>query len=144
MTLEIVPEKVSRRFSHGDAVLITHKNIVDVAQFFGLEYYADPFPHIRVPLATSNPRLFRHATAEAGNWIVVLGGSTFRVFDQETYQSEFVPMVERKNVQDRNAEVLRLVTSAMNKQDAATYHGESSRGMDVVAKETADNIIKQF
>lgn len=44
----------------------------------------------------------------------------------------------------RNTRVLQLVTSAMHAQDAATYHGASNDGMDLVAKKAAEDIIKLF
>lgn len=40
------------------------------------------------------------------------------------------------------AEVMRLVMAAMSKQDVATYNGESSKGMDLIAHQTAEKIMR--
>jgi hypothetical protein len=44
---------------------------------------------------------------------------------------------------ERRAKVLELVSKAMLKQDAATYHGDT-RGMAKVGNETTDEIMKIF
>jgi hypothetical protein len=50
---------------------------------------------------------------------------------------------EDTKVQARRMSVLQLVMAAMRKQDAATYHGDQ-QGMDLVAKETAEQIDKLY
>ncbi len=44
---------------------------------------------------------------------------------------------------DRDTTVLHMVTAAMAKQAKATYHSDTD-GMDLVAKQTADAIVKLF
>jgi hypothetical protein len=47
-------------------------------------------------------------------------------------------------VDEKFAKVHQLVMDAMRKQDAATYHGQSSDGMDIVAIETTKKILEEI
>lgn len=57
---------------------------------------------------------------------------------------EGVQVTEDVRIHARNAMVLQLVISAMNAQADATHYGSIDFGTDLVAKETAEKIIKLF
>lgn len=50
----------------------------------------------------------------------------------------------RVKVKGQYAEVEELVRQAMRKQDVATYYERGSDGMDIVARETAKQIMDVF
>lgn len=81
----------------------------------------------------------RQTMAFPGDWILC-SGESFRVYTDKAFKHSFEPV----GTNDKHAEVLRLVLSAMSKQDVATHFGESSKGMDLVAENVTKQIVKLF
>lgn len=75
------------------------------------------------------------------SWQVCLG-KTMQLIPVRSYLAGMKAAQEAR-IHDRNTRILQQVTWAMQKQDRATHFGDTD-GMDLVAKQTAEAIIKIF
>lgn len=77
------------------------------------------------------------------NLFEVCVGQTMQMVTVSKYL-EMAPKEDQSVDNEKLALVTQLVMSAMSKQDAATYYGKSSEGMDLVADTTAKKILELF
>jgi len=138
----IVTATYERRTFRVQAIRVTAENIQEVAEWCDgtikdADLPATNAAYIRVPAYNRNP-----TRARIGDWITRLGDSTnFRVYQNKTFLQAFREIFDE---QKRYAEVHAILWNAMLKQDVATYNGESSKGMDIVADKAVRNIIELF
>lgn len=127
------------------AIRLTEDNIHQVAQEIGREYSeglnsmvgdkAPPIPFIM----NGKSRAF------IGDWVAQLDdGFDIVFFEDEEFMKKFTTHTERAADDEKYAKIFQLVMSAMNKQDTATYHGDSNNGMDLVAISTTKQILNEL
>lgn len=145
-------KEYSRKSFKVQAVQITKENILEIARMARGEYRTTveikgwnrnkPQDHIFLPrnVRTSG----NQAMAFVGDWFLMVGAS-YRFYSEKAFKGIFQPKPETMKESERSAAVNALVRRAMLKQDAATYHGNSSSDeLDIVVKETVEAITKLF
>jgi hypothetical protein len=115
---------------HVTAVRLDTSNIKDVAIAIGGDYWEDEKSSIKY----HNDRVF------IGDW-VVFNRDNCSFFTHERFMREFQTFAEEASENEKLAKIHSLILSAMSKQDVATYQGESSCGMDIVAAQAAKDIL---
>lgn len=97
--------------------------------------------YIRVPISNIAGRQ-QTAEARIGDWITRLSdANNFRVYRNKSFLQAFQ---EIANDEQKYAEVHQIIVNAMRQQDAATYDGEPSRGMDRVADKATRAVLGLF
>lgn len=114
-----------------EAVRITEGNIKEIAEKVGAEYWEFP-KHI----VKDRRRAF------VGDWYVYVTG-IHQFFSHDNFTRKFQTHEEILSSDEKYAKVYQLVKSAMSKQDAATYHGDTA-AMDLEAIETTRKILGQL
>lgn len=143
------------------AVQVTKENILEVAHLCGGEYRTKvdiegwvrnkPQEHIYLHKGGGTGG-HRQAMAFVGDWILTTNGISFRIYTDKAFRGVFETRDEKVlrehmtdvDVHARNTKVLQLVLRAMRAQDVATYYSDGQGDLDLVAKETADEIVKLF
>lgn len=122
-----------------EAVRLTEENAMQIADFMGADYWP----------ASTNFGPEKHAyiqymaeKAFIGDWIVMIG-TRWEFYVHEDFLQKFRTHSEQETQDEKYARVFQLVTSAMHKQDAATYHGDST-GMGLVAIEITKRILEEL
>ena len=138
--MAVIPIGFSRRGFEVDAVQITEENFEDATVWCGGSIHQidrvkgkDATRYIRVNV--ERPQYHQVTRAYVGDWIVRGSTTSFKVYRDPAFKHTF-----KKIEVDLHAKVLEIVYQAMVKQDAATYHGDSS-GMVLVAEETVAEIL---
>jgi hypothetical protein len=136
----IVTTTWERRTFRVQAVRVTEENFFELAEWcggtwtgaVGTNRYANRY-------ITIQGRGNSTARARIGDWITRLGdANNYRVYQSKTFLEAFREIV---SAEQRYAEVHQVVMNAMHKQDAATYNGEASKGMDLVADKATRDIL---
>lgn len=126
-----------RRTFRVQAIQVTKENLEELAAWTGGEISNTPNKFIVIPVHRRNT-----TRAYVGDWITRLGaGSNFRVYACSVFLEGFRQVHDE---QQKYAEIHQIIVNAMRKQDVATYHGESSKGMDIVADKATRNILGLF
>jgi len=145
----IVTATYRRKTFRVQAIQVTEENLKEVADWCNGQVkietsgphggLGDPFILVLIGRVNGRPQ---HSAARVGDWVTRLSsGNNFRVYHNKSFKEAFEEMeVDMK----KYAEVHQVVVNAMRKQDAATYNGESSRGMDEVADKATRNILGLF
>jgi hypothetical protein len=126
-----------RKPNHVTAVRITDQNIKELADQMDatfVHHSDDETPFIFVE---------GDQYGYAGDWLV-LAEDKAELWKHEAFMRDFRTFAEEMAENEKLAKIHSLIVSAMSKQDAATYHGESSSGMDIVAMQTAKDILAVF
>lgn len=123
----------------------TEENMLELALWCGgiIAVNDGAFPdrsehYIQVPVRRA--RNFMQTMAFAGDWIVRFGNS-FKVYTDEAFKRDFHGSA--KTPEERRSAIYDLVRSAMAKQDAETYHGNSARALPY-ADEITNKILELF
>lgn len=142
----IVTATYQRRTFRVQAIRVTAENIMELTGWCGGVLIDGHLPatnawYIRVPVSNITGRQ-QTQEAHVGDWITRLtDANNFRVYKNKSFLQAFQ---EIRDDAQRYAEVHSIIVNAMRKQDAATYHGESSRGMDEVADKATRNVLGLF
>lgn len=118
-----------------EAVRLTDANLEKIADFLGAELCVksgkEPFID------------YGGDEGYAGEWLVQIGENTYNFYSDEDFLSSYWTHDERMANDEKYSKVFIQVSSAMAKQDAATYH-QDQNGMDLVAIETTKKIIGEL
>jgi len=87
---------------------------------------------------------FLEDVAFSGDWVVRFEDGRYETFAHEDFVRNYQTHDEREKKDEKYAKIYGLVKAAMIKQDTATYHGESSAGMDLVAIQTTQKILDEL
>lgn len=145
----IVTTTYQRKTFRVQAIKVTEENMGELAEWCGGRVHIETSgphgglgdPYIAVPISRIAGRV-QTAPAKVGDWITRLtDANNFRVYRNKTFREVFE---EIANAEQKYAEVHAVIVNAMRKQDAATYNGESSRGMDQVADKATRDILGLF
>ena len=142
----IITATFERRTFKVQAIRVTAENIRELAEWCGGVLIDGHLPatnaaYIRVPVSNITGRE-QTVQAHAGDWITRLtDANNFRVYKNRSFLQAFREIADEAQ---RYAEVHAVIVSAMHKQDAATYHAESSKGMDLVADKATRDILELF
>lgn len=128
-----------RRTYSVQAVRLTLDNYKQIADYLGWEYHEKgpdgPYIGDTHPLAPE---------AGIGDWVVKGdAGEEILTYAHDDFLEQFRTHSEQISEDEKYAKVFELVTKAMRKQDAATYHGDST-GMDLVAIETTKKLLEEL
>lgn len=131
------------RTSPVEAVRLTVINMRGIAANYGLVYKERSDENDE---KTSIPHIAsaRRGYGFEGDWIVISDGGDFQFYTNKVFSEKFRTLSEELAEDEKYAKVFQLVMVAMAKQNAATYHGESCVGMDLVAAEIAKQIIEEL
>lgn len=138
----IVTTTWERRTFRVRAVRVTAENIAELAEWCGGEIKDAGLPatnaaYIKVPTRGSAA-----SRAHIGDWITKLGYTdNYRVYQNKSFLQAFREIF---NEEQKYAEIHQVIVNAMRKQDVATYNGESSKGMDLVADKATRDILGLF
>jgi hypothetical protein len=143
------------------AVQVTEENMVALAQLCGGEYRETidipgwnrnkPKAHIYLPKGSGTGG-HRQTMAFVGDWILTTNRISFRIYADKAFRGVFESPEEKVHrehhtypeVHARNHTVLQLVMRAMQAQASATFYSDSQGDMDLMAKQTSDEILKLF
>lgn len=142
--MDAKPSVFWRKTYRVEAVRITTENIRDIAEHLGLEYGEEPNtfgPDKKTPVPHITS--VRKGYGFVGDWVVVYPNEDFRFYPDKVFAEDFRTHSEQLSTDEKYAKVFELVTQAMRKQDAATYHGDSN-GMDLVAIETTKKLLNEL
>lgn len=113
------------------AVRLTPENIREIALETGFLYKED----------VSGPYIaYGKAEIRPGLWLVEDGNYYF--FNHEDFSKRYWTHSEHMAEDEKYARIYQLVRGAMNKQDIATFNGGDNVGMDFVAEETTQRILR--
>lgn len=124
------------------AIQVTEENIRRVATWCGGTVAKTLDDRGQLYICKPNSPQFARSISKAyiGYW-VVRSNTRYRIYSNESFMATFEPN-RYSGPEVKRQEILALVMGAMGRQDAATYMGESSKGMDVVAREYTEAILK--
>jgi hypothetical protein len=115
------------------AVRVTEENIKELARECSGDYNETPdmfgcnrtTPVPNITMTTS--------MAFVGDWVVKDEQGKFAFYSDKEFAKKYWTHSEEVSSNEKYGRIYQLVAQAMRKQDVATYNGESSYGMDLVA-----------
>jgi hypothetical protein len=118
-----------------EAVRLADANLEKIADFLGAE----------LCIKSGKEPFINYGGDEgyAGEWLVQTGEDTYDFYSDEDFLKRFWTHDERMASDEKYAKIYILVSSAMAKQDAATYN-QDQNGMDLIAIETVQKIIGEL
>ena len=145
----IVTATYRRKTFRVQAIQVTKENLADIAEWCGGKVSIETSgpggglgeAYIMVEIGQVNGRV-QVGFAHAGDWVTRLNVSdNYRVYKDKSFKEAFEEIADEMK---KYAEIHQVIVNAMRKQDAATYSGESSKGMDQVADKATQAILGLF
>ena len=117
-----------------EAVRITPENMRE------LEYETEVIYFVQ-PNGETPYLLCRGGRYVPGDWVVVKGDFT-NCYTHEDFSKKYWTHSEHMAEDEKYARIYQLVRGAMNKQDIATFNGGDNVGMDFIAEDTTQRILR--
>lgn len=139
----IITQTFERRTFRVQATRVTVENIMELTGWCRGVLVDGHLPttnaaYIRVPISNIAGRQ-QTAQAHVGDWITRLTDTNnYRVYRDKSFLQAFKEIASDAQ---KYSEVHQIIANAMRRQDLATYNGESSHGMDLVADKATRDIL---
>lgn len=145
--MSITPKTYSRKAFVVQGIQVTAENMNEVAAWclgevrekVDVEGWSRKNNGRHIYVDKTEPGGRRMSMAFVGDWILC-NENRFRIYSDKSFRGVFEPSTV--DPAQRYADVYTLVVSAMRRQAAATYNGDTD-GMDLVADEIVKKILKK-
>lgn len=134
-------ETFERKTFRVQAVRVTTTNMKELGDWCGGVFKAPEAPGRRAYVEVPNGRPGNTIRAYVGDWITRLTeANSCRVYKDRSFLEAFRQIVSDS---EKQARIQQYIRAAMQVQDVATYHGESSN-VGRIVEETAEQIAALF